>query len=331
MKERIFVTRRIPGKGLDLLKDRYDTVVWEEETPPRQEQIIDFSKDAVGIVTLLSDVIDRKMIESLPKLKVISQYAVGYDNIDISTANKRGIIVTNTPGILTETTADLTWALIMATSRRIVEADAYVRKGNWKVAWGPEMLAGTDVFGATLGIIGLGRIGCAVARRAKGFNMKVIYASRSESNETKEIENYVGASKVELETILKEADIVTIHLPLTSATRNLIDDKMLRIMKKGAILINTARGPIVNEKALADALTSGHLRAAGLDVFHVEPTSSSNPLLRLQNVVVLPHIGSASISTREKMGEMCAVNIIAALEGEVPPNIVNPEVMKIEK
>ena len=328
MKDRIFVTRRIPGKGLDLLKDKYDTVVWEKETPPNQEQIIDLSEDAVGIVTLLSDAIDRKVIESLPKLKVISQYAVGFDNIDITAASERGIIVTNTPGILTETTADLTWALIMATSRRIVEADTYVRKGNWKVAWGPEMLVGTDVFGATLGIIGLGRIGCAVARRAKGFNMKVIYTNRSESDETKEIENYVGARRVELETLLREADIVTIHLPLTSITRNLIDDKMLRIMKKGAILINTARGPIVNEKALADALASGHLRAAGLDVFHNEPTSSGNPLLRLQNVVVLPHIGSASISTRKEMGEMCAVNIIAALEGEIPPNIVNPEVMK---
>ncbi|MHA1480637.1 MAG: 2-hydroxyacid dehydrogenase [Candidatus Thorarchaeota archaeon] len=331
MKDRIFVTRKIPGKGLDLLKEKFDTEVWKKETPPGQKQIVELAKDAIGIVTLLSDVIDSEMIESLPKLKVISQYAVGYDNIDISTANKRGIIVTNTPGILTETTADLTWALIMATSRRIVEADTYVRKGNWKVAWGPEMLMGTDVFGATLGIIGLGRIGCAVARRAKGFSMRVIYASRSESNETKEIENYVGARRVELETLLKEADIITIHLPLTSATRNLIDDKMLRIMKKGAILINTARGPIVNEKALADALTSGHLRAAGLDVFHNEPTSSNNPLLKLQNVVVVPHIGSASISTREKMGEMCAMNLIAASEGKVPPNIINPEVMKIEK
>lgn len=331
MKYRIFVTRHIPGKGLDLLMDRYDTVVWEEETPPKQEQIIDLAKGAIGIVTLLSDVIDKELLDSLPKLKVIAQYAVGYDNIDVDTATERGIVITNTPGILTETTADLTWALIMAASRRIVEADTYVRKGDWKVAWAPEMLVGTDVFGATLGIIGLGRIGCAVARRAKGFDMKVIYASRSETSESKEIENYVNARKVELETLLKEADIVTIHLPLTSATRNLIDDKMLRIMKKGAILINTSRGPIVNEDALADALTSGNLRAAGLDVFHDEPTPSSNPLLRLQNVIVLPHIGSASISTREKMGEMCALNLIAALEGKVPPNIVNPEVMKIEE
>ncbi|MHA1577838.1 MAG: 2-hydroxyacid dehydrogenase [Candidatus Thorarchaeota archaeon] len=329
MKDRIFVTRNIPGKGLKLLSEKFEVDVWEKQTPPTREQIVDRAQDAIGVVTLLSDVIDKKMIQSLPKLKVISQYAVGYDNIDISSSTERGIIVTNTPGILTETTADLTWALIMATSRRIVEADNYVRKGNWKVAWGPEMLVGTDVFGATLGIIGLGRIGSAVARRAKGFRMKVIYTSRTESNETKEIEQYVGARRVELETLLSKADIVTIHLPLTDVTRNLIGEKMLKIMKEGSILINTARGPIVNETALAGALVSGHLRAAGLDVFHNEPTPSNNPLLDLQNVVVLPHIGSASISTREQMGEMCAENLIKALEGRMPPNIVNPEVTNI--
>ncbi len=327
MKPHVFVTRKIPEKGLKLMRENYDTMVWASQYPPTTEEIISNAKDCEGLVTLLSDTIDKNVLEQLPKLKVIAQYAVGYDNIDVKYASERGIIVTNTPGVLTETTADLTWALIMATTRRIVEADKYIRNGKWKVAWGPELLLGVDVYGATLGIIGVGRIGSAVAKRSLGFGMKVLYYNRSENKYTKEIEEQIGAKSVDLETLLRESDIVTIHVPLTSETSQMIGKKELAIMKEGAILVNTSRGAVIDESELYKALERGKVRAAGLDVFAVEPIDKNNSLLQLDNVVMVPHIGSASLNTRATMAKMCAVNLISALSGGRPPNIVNPEVL----
>ena len=325
--KKVFVTRKLPEKGLKRITDSFDADVWMEETPPKSEEIIDRARDAEGLVTLLSDPIDANLIQALPKLKVIVQYAVGYDNIDISAATERGIVVTNTPGVLTETTADLTWALILATSRRITQADAYVRNGKWSVAWGPELLLGEDVHGATLGIVGLGRIGQAVAKRAKGFDMRVIYHTRSNTPEIRRIADDIGAESSSLENLLQQADVVTLHVPLTPDTFHMIGYRELRMMKSSAILINTSRGPVIDEEALFAVLESGHLFSVGLDVFEEEPTPSGNPLLSLPNIVVAPHIGSASRRTRTVMAEMCAENLVAALRGEKPPNIVNPEVL----
>ncbi len=230
-------------------------------------------------------------------------------------------------GVLTETIADLTWTLLMAASRRIVEADRYIRDKKWDVAWGPELLLGTDIFGATLGIVGMGRIGQSVARRASGFNMKILYYSRTRNEQ---IENELDAKHVDLHTLLLESDIVTLHIPLNSETHHLISKAELEIMKEDSILVNTSRGKVVDESALYNALKEGHIGSAGLDVFQEEPISKDSPLLDLYNIVISPHIGSASKSTRAIMSSMCAENLIAALDGNMPPNIVNPEVLRNE-
>ncbi len=321
------MTRKLPEKGLARIIESFDADVWMEEAPPSAEQIIDRARYAEGLVTLLSDPINADLIESLPRLRVIAQYAVGYDNIDVRAATERGIMVTNTPGVLTETTADLTWALILAASRRITEADQYVRRGKWRVAWGPELLLGEDVHGATLGVVGLGRIGQAVARRAKGFDMRVIYHTRSQSPETQRFADEQGAVPSSFDNLLREADIVTLHVPLTADTHHMIGEGELRLMKSNAILVNTSRGAIIDQKALLRVLESGHLFSVGLDVFEEEPTPSDNPLLSCPRVIAAPHIGSATRQTRTVMAEMCAKNLIAALTGERPPNIVNPEVL----
>jgi glyoxylate reductase len=330
MTQAVFVTRIIPDVGLNAIKTEFQTTVWEQEMPPSKSEIIENALECSGIVTLLSDPIDAFVIESLPKLRVISQYAVGFDNIDISAATQRGIIVTNTPGVLTETTADLTWALIMSACRRITEADKYVRKGEWKVAWGPKMLLGRDIHKSTLGIIGLGRIGRAVARRATGFSMRILYHSRTRNDKARETEQETGAEWANLEELLQESDIVTIHVPLNQDTLNLIGSHELAMMKSGAVLVNTSRGSVVDEDALYHSLRSGHLGGAGLDVFRQEPISLKNPLLELPNVVVAPHVGSATVATRGRMAQICAENLIAALGGTVPSNIVNPEVIQHE-
>jgi len=326
LKRRVFVTRKLPSEGLNMIIERFDAKVWPSEEPPSAHEIIDNAKECEGLVTLLSDPINADVIDSLPKLRVIAQYAVGYDNIDVSRATKRNITVTNTPGVLTETTADLTWTLIMASSRRIVEADKYVRDGQWNVAWGPEMLLGSDVYGSTLGIVGLGRIGYAVAQRASGFNMNILFHTRSENEYTKKLDKLPNTKRVDLETLLTESDIVSLHIPLNSETKHLIGEKEFDLMKSTAVLVNTSRGPVIDEDALIDALTSGKIGAAGLDVFTQEPIQKDSKLLNLSNVVLAPHIGSATTKTRTTMAKMCAANLIAALDGEKPPNIVNPEV-----
>ncbi len=311
-----------------MISERFDTTVWPSEEPPSIQEIVQNAEDCEGLVTLLSDPIGEDVIDKLPKLKVIAQYAVGYDNIDVSFATKRKIAVTNTPGVLTETTADLAWALIMAASRRLVEADRYIRERKWNVAWGPELLCGSDIFGATLGIIGLGRIGSAVARRAAGFDMKILYHTRSENEFTQDIEQSARGRRVDFQTLLKESNIISIHIPLNSETHHLISEQEFNLMKPGAILVNTSRGPVIDEDALFKALESGSLGAAGLDVFNTEPLQHSSPLIKLSNIVLAPHIGSASTGTRSTMATMCAENLIAALSGAQPTNIVNPEVFE---
>lgn len=327
MKPKVFVTRIIPEEGLNILREMADIKVWQEELPPPREVLLKEVEEVDGLLSLLTDKIDAELMDRAKKLKIVSNYAVGYDNIDLEEATKRGIMVTNTPGVLTETTADLTFALLMATARRIVEGDKFVRAGKWKT-WGPMLLLGQDIYGATLGLIGLGRIGYAVAKRAKGFDMKVMYYDQVRNEKA---EQELGLEFVTLEKLLKESDFVSIHVPLTPQTRHLINEKTLSLMKKNAILINTARGPIVDEKALYEALVNNRIAGAGLDVMDPEPPSMDNPLLRLDNVVLLPHIGSASVATRTKMAIMAAENLVAGLKGEIPPNLVNKDVLKNRK
>jgi len=325
-KPKVYVTREIPERGLKKIKKRFDTEVWFEYTPPPKEVIIEKATDADALVSLLSDKIDAEVFDATPKLKIVTQFAVGYDNIDLKEATKRGIYVTNTPGVLTETTADFAWALLMAIARRVVEADKYVRSRKWKVGWHPNMLSGRDIYGATIGIVGAGRIGSAVARRAKGFNMKILYydvISRPE------LEKELDARRVDLDTLFRESDFVSVHVPLMKATHHLIGAEKLKLMKKTAYLINNSRGPVIDERVLYKALKKRKIAGAALDVFEREPTPTDNPLLKLDNVVVAPHISSASYETRAKMAEIVAENLVVFFEGRKPPNLVNPEVMKV--
>ncbi|MEM2518494.1 MAG: glyoxylate reductase, partial [Candidatus Bathyarchaeia archaeon] len=326
-KPKVYVTRELPERGMKIIRERFDAEVWPEYGPPPKEEIIRKAKGVDALVTLLSDKIDAEVFDAAPKLKIVAQMAVGFDNIDVAEATRRGIYVTNTPGVLTETTADFAWALLMAVARRVVEADKYVRTGQWKVGWHPSMLLGRDVYGATLGIVGAGRIGTAVARRAKGFNMKILYYDVVPM--PPEIEKELGAKRVDLDTLLRESDFVSIHVPLMKETYHLINEEKLRLMKKTAYLINNSRGPVVDEKALYKALKEGWIAGAALDVFEQEPTPVDNPLLKLDNIVVAPHISSASYETRSRMAEMVAENLVAFFEGRIPPNLVNPDVVKV--
>ena len=325
---KVFVTRRILEEGLNMLRERYDVEVSDYDGIIPREMLLKKVKGADALLSLLTDNIDAEVMDAAgPNLKIIANYAVGYNNIDVEEATKRGIMVTNTPGVLTETTADFAWTLLMAIARRIVEADKFVREGKFR-GWEPMLLLGTDVFGATLGIVGFGRIGQAMARRALGFNMRVLYYDNSRIDE--QIEKELKATFVDLPTLLKESDFVTLHVPLTKQTHHLIGEKELKMMKKDAYLINTARGPVVDEKALVKALKEGWIKGAALDVFENEPEIEPE-LLKLDNVVLAPHIASASYATRSKMSVMVAENIIKALNGEVPPNLVNPEVLQKKK
>ena len=325
---KVFVTRKILEEGLNMLRERYDVEVSDYDGVIPREMLLEKVKGVDALLSLLTDKIDAEVMDAAgPNLKIIANYAVGYNNIDVEEATKRCIMVTNTPGVLTETTADFAWTLLMAIARRIVEADKFVREGKFR-GWEPMLLLGTDVFGATLGIVGFGRIGQAMARRALGFNMRVLYYDNSKVDE--QIEKELKATFVDLPTLLKESDFVTLHVPLTKQTHHLIGEKELKMMKKDAYLINTARGPVVDEKALVKALKEGWIKGAALDVFENEPEIEPE-LLKLDNVVLAPHIASASYATRSKMSVMVAENIIKALSGEVPPNLVNPEVLQKKK
>ena len=326
-RKKVYVTTKLPEEAARTLESKFDVEYWEAETRPPKSLVIEKVKEVDGLICLLTEKIDKEVIEAAgPNLWGISQVAVGFDNIDVEAATRKGIYVTNTPGVLTETTADYAFALLMATARRIAEADRYVRAGKWNVPWGLLMFLGQDIWGKTIGIIGMGRIGTAVARRAKGFNMKILYYDIYRNEKA---EKELGAKYVDLETLLKESDFVTLHVPLTPQTRHLIDEEKLKLMKKTACLINTSRGPVVDEKALYKALKEGWIWAAGLDVWEKEPTDPNNPLLTLDNVTVSPHIASASYETRLRMAMMAVENMTAILEGRVPPNLVNKEVLKV--
>ena len=324
MKPKVFVSRLIDREALDMIAEVAEMEVWRDELPPPYEVLLEKVKDVDGLLSLLGDRVDTTLMDAAPKLKVISNLAVGYDNIDITGATKRGIQVGNTPGVLTETTADIAFALLMATARRVVEADRHVRKGQWKT-WGPMILLGQDIHHATLGIIGLGRIGIEVAKRARGFNMNVLYHDIVRNSE--ETERQLGVKYIsELNELLSTSDFISVHVPLLPGTHHLIGASEFALMKPTAVFINTSRGQVVDQKALYEALRSGKIFAAGIDVTEVEPISTDDPLLTLENVVITPHIASASVHTRKNMAMMAAENLLAGLRGEVLPNCVNPEV-----
>jgi glyoxylate reductase len=320
-KPRVFVTRRMPGDALERLADHADIDLWPDEMPPPHDELARRTAPCDGLLCMLTDRIDAALIDGAPGLRVISQMAVGYDNIDVAAATARGIQVGNTPGVLTEATADLTFALILAVTRRIVEAERYVREGRWQT-WDPGGLLGLELYGATLGIVGFGKIGQAVARRAQGFGMRVLYASRSASRSPEET---ALAARTDVDALLRESDIVTLHVPLSPETANMIAARELRSMKATAFLINSARGGIIDQAALVRALREGWIAGAGLDVAAVEPIPPGDPLLSAPNCVLLPHIGSATLATRSRMASMAVDNLIAGLRGEPLPNCVNPE------
>ncbi|WP_017726454.1 2-hydroxyacid dehydrogenase [Halalkalibacterium ligniniphilum] len=322
---KILFTRKLPEKLIEPLKERYTISMWTEENDPMpRELLLKEVADADAIFTNVADQIDKELIEQAKSLKVISTMAVGYDNIDIDEATKRRIPVGHTPGVLSEATADLTFALLMATGRRITEGMDVIRRNEWK-SWGPFLLTGQSVYGATIGIIGMGRIGQGVARRAKGFNMNILYHNRSRNPVAEE---ELGATYCSLEELLQQADYVVLLAPSTPETRRMIGREQFALMKKSSIFINTSRGTNVDEQALYEALKSNEIFAAGLDVFETEPITADHPLLQLDNVVALPHIGSADIETRMVMGRLAIQNIEKGLAGERLIHCVNEELYK---
>jgi len=321
--KKVFVTSQYPGDSVNCLSKKYNVVVYPETTLPEREELLENAKDSSALITTVSDIVDKELIDQSPNLKIVSNAGVGYENVDIPYATKKGIFVSNTPHVLTGTTADLAWALIISVARRIVEADEYVRAGEF-ACWHPSLLLGMNIHNATLGIFGMGRIGAAVARRAKGFNMKVIYQNRSRNEEA---ESETGAQFVDFETLLKESDFIVITAPLTDETRGKFGMEEFKKMKTSSIIVNIARGPIIKEAELVTALKDRVIWGAGLDVFQNEPEVNEE-LLRLKNTVLVPHIGSASIHTREKMIDMAVESVEMALSGEIPKNLVNRDVLE---
>jgi glyoxylate reductase len=328
-KPKVYVTRQLFKPAIDILERQCDVEIFEgEDNPIPRAQLLEKVRNAEGLLSLLTDKIDKEVFDAARKLRVISNYAVGFNNIDVNQATNRGIYVTNTPGILTETTADCAFALLMTTARRIAEGDRNIRARKWIHAWGPKMFIGGDIHGKTLGIIGMGRIGLAMVKRAQGFNMKILY---NNPKRISELEKEYKITYEELDDLLSKSDFVSIHTPLTDRTHHLIGKQQLEKMKKTAYLINTSRGPVVDEEALYNALSNRTIAGAGLDVFEKEPIDPSNPLIQLDNIVMTPHIASASIDTRTAMAVMAATNLVAVLKGEAPPNPVNPEVVNYLK
>ena len=319
---RIFVTRQLPQAALDRLAAHGQLEVWPDFLPPAYDILHQKTGELDALLCLLTDRVDEALIQGAPHLKVISNMAVGYDNIHVAAASRRGIPVGNTPGALTETTADFAFALLMAAARRIPEAQAYIQTGHWKT-WHPTVLSGQDIYGAALGIVGFGRIGQAVARRAAGFGMRILaHGGRDE------VIREMGAEKVGLADLLAQSDYVSLHVPLTEKTHHLIGAAELQMMKPTAILVNTARGAILDPQALCDALRRGDILAAALDVTEPEPIPPDDPLLALENCLVAPHIASASVATRRRMADMAVDNVIAGLTGKRLPNCVNPQVYR---
>ena len=323
-RPRVFVSRLIPDDGLGPIREACEAQIWEGELPPDREALLAAIQGCAGVLTLLTDRVDDEFLDRAgPGLKVVSNFAVGFDNVEISACTARGVAVGNTPGVLTETTADLAFALLMAAARRVSEGDRYVRAGRWKT-WGPMLLLGPDVHGSTIGIVGFGRIGQAMARRARGFGMTVLYHDLVRADATVEAEH--GARYLPLEELLPACDFVSLHVNLSDQTRGLMNAERLGWMRPNAVLVNTSRGPVVDHKALFEALRDGVIAGAGLDVTDPEPISVDDPLLTLENCLVVPHIASASRATRSKMAAMAAANLIAGVRGERLPTPVNPEV-----
>jgi lactate dehydrogenase-like 2-hydroxyacid dehydrogenase len=324
MKPRVLVTRVIPDDGLDPVREACDVDLWEDELPPPRDELLRRVEGVDGLLSLLTDTVDDELLDVAGAgLKVVSNFAVGFDNIDVAACTRRRIPAGNTPGVLTETTADLAFALMMAAARRIPEAADYVRDDRWKT-WGPMLLMGVDIHGATLGIVGFGRIGREMARRGRGFGMRILYHDVHPASADDEAQ--LGATRVEMDELLRESDFVSLHVNLTDETHHLIDADALAGMKPTAVLVNTSRGPVVDHGALESALREGTIFAAGLDVTEPEPLPADHPLVGLPNCVVLPHIASASRVTRGKMAAMAAANLLAGLRGERLPTPINPEV-----
>ena len=317
---KVFITRSVPGRPVDLLERAgHQVEVWPGELPPSRDVLANRLESAAALLTMVTDGIDADLMGAAPGLRIIANMAVGYDNVSPSDANEAGIWLTNTPGVLAETTADLAFALLMDAARNLTASDRDTRAGGWKT-WSPTAFLGQDVYRATLGIVGLGEIGEAMARRARGFSMRILYASRTRKPA---VESNLGLEWRSFEEVLASSDFVSLHVPLTPETRHLISHRELALMKPGAILVNTTRGAVVDQDALVASLRSGHLGGAALDVTDPEPLPLDHPLFALPNAVITPHIGSASLATRAKMAEMAAMNIIEVLAGRIPLNPVN--------
>lgn len=323
-RPQVFVSRKIPDAGLDLLRKHCEVVVWPHERAPATEELIAGCKGKDALVCLLTEKIDEKVLAAAPTLKIVANVAVGFDNLDVAAGTKAGVIMTNTPGVLDETTADLAFALLMAAARRLVEGDKLARSGSWG-GWGIMQLLGQDVHHASLGIVGFGRIGRGVAKRAQGFAMKVSYYDAQPV--PPDVARELGATYLPFEDLLRTSDFVSLHVPLLPQTHHLINAEALRLMKPTAVLINTSRGPVIDEAALVQSLREGVIAGAGLDVYEHEPQLAPG-LADLPNVVVLPHIGSASHATRDKMAVIAADNVIAFFAGLPPPTALNPEVLQ---
>ena len=321
-RPKVFVSRRIPDEGLQPVLAACDADVWPDDLPPPRDELLRRVAGCDGVLALLTDKVDDEFLDAAgPQLKVVANYAVGFDNIDVLACARRGVAVGNTPGVLTETTADLAFALLMAAARRVAEGSRYVRDGNWKT-WGPLLLLGPDVHGSTLGIVGFGRIGQAMAKRAHGFGMRILYHDVQEVPE--EVAASLGATYLPLEKLLADSDFVSLHVNLSDVTRHLINAETLAWMKPTAVLINTSRGPVVDQVALAAALEDGTIWAAALDVTDPEPIPMDDPLVGLDNCLIVPHIASASRATRGKMAAMAAANLLAGVRGEPLPTPVVP-------
>ncbi len=326
-KPKVYVTRIIPEPGLSMLKECCEVEVHNsKEWPPSRQELIEKVRDKDALLCLLTDKIDAEVMDAAPNLKVISTYSVGFDHIDVPEATKRGIYVTHTPGVLTDAVAEFTVGLILAVTRRIVEADKIIRTGQWDKPWNPYFLTGPELKGKTIGLVGLGRIGVATAKRLSSFDVKLVYY---DVERRWDVESILNMEYMDLDTLLSVSDIVSIHVPLTKDTYHLINEERLRKMKKTAYLINTARGPVVDTNALIKALKEGWIAGAALDVFEQEPLPPDHPLTKLDNVVLTPHIASATIEARQRMAELAARNLIAVLKGEMPPALVNKEVLQV--
>jgi len=326
-KPKVAVTRLIPEAGLDVLRESCDVRIWEGDLPPGVEDLDRLLDGVDGVLSLLTERIDGDLLDRHPSIKIVSNFAVGYDNVDVEAATARNVAVSNTPGVLTQATAEFAFTLLVSAARRVVEAARYVEDGKWQT-WGPKLLLGQDIAGATLGIVGFGRIGKELARMASGFNMRLL---AQDSYQDTEAAAQLGVTFVELDELLRESDFVSLHVALTPETERLISTRELGLMKKTAVLINAARGPVIDTDALVTALENGEIFAAGLDVTDPEPLPADHPLVALPNCIVVPHIASATVTTRDAMAELAARNLLAVLNGEQPEVIVNPEVLSAQR